>query len=124
MEANVIHPVPIQQQINFHQALILQRRQFIETRLKENFPIKANVIYIVSLVLSAILGIAFEAILIADKTEENTVFGGGIWGGATALVCAAFAYILRNYLLYTWIFKANNWLIILREEKKLRMVPC
>ena len=87
-----------EQRIAYTQELTRERNEYIEKRLKENYPTKFVIIYSAIMILISIVEIALQIVLITNNGGLYYV-GHGIWGGVLVLALPIIALLLSKNLL-------------------------
>ena len=93
-QPNFIVPVySYEQQMQIRQQLFQQQREFIARRLKENFPTKFVIIYVIVMCLIGIAAIGLQIGMFVVRSV-NYYIAGGFWGGAACFGLALLAFFL------------------------------
>ena len=82
-----------EQQMAYRQQMLVQQREFINRRLKENFPTKYVLLHSVSLILIGLAAIGLQIALIVLRST-NYYVGQGIWAGLVCILLAGLSLLL------------------------------
>ena len=87
------NPMSYEQQVNMFQSLNAQRKEHIQKRLKENYPIKFVIVYSILIILISIAEIGMHIMLIVFNGAFFYIYHG-IWGGCLILVIPLLSLLL------------------------------
>lgn len=92
---NPMIPMSYEQQMAYAHDLRRQQREYIEKRLKENYPTKFAIVYSIILIFHSIAQIILHIVLAIFNGAFYYIYHG-IWGGLVLLIVPLFVLILSN----------------------------
>jgi hypothetical protein len=81
--------------VDLRKRIFQERVEFIEKRLRENFPTTYSIFHSFLLVFFGLIGFVLQIFMIVNK-ESNYVYGQGIWAGIACITLGISVLLLGN----------------------------